>query len=259
MLNAIVEYGGVKMVADLGLPLDISLPLHSGPDQVQAWYVGPLVIEPVRTEHFTGSVKEGGSVNFRNISFNPHGHGTHTECVGHIAPEVFSINKALANYHFVSRLISLRPEKAKKQAPYMLPSDNVITAEQLHEACGEDVPEALVIRTLPNTNKTSAVYSNTNPAYLTSEAATWLVKEGVKHLLLDLPSVDREDDGGELNAHHIFWNFPSNPRHDATITEMIFVADHIKDGLYLLNLAVAPFENDASPSRPVLYSLQEMA
>jgi hypothetical protein len=42
---------------------------------------------------------------------------------------------------------------------------------------------------------------------------------------------------------------------DATITEMIFVDDSIADGLYLINMQIASFESDASPSKPVLYKL----
>jgi hypothetical protein len=40
-----------------------------------------------------------------------------------------------------------------------------------------------------------------------------------------------------------------------TITEMIYVPDNVADGSYLLNLQIASFENDASPSKPVLYSV----
>jgi hypothetical protein len=43
-------------------------------------------------------------------------------------------------------------------------------------------------------------------------------------------------------------------RLEATITEMIYVPDNV-DGSYLLNLQIASFENDASPSKPVLYSV----
>lgn len=255
MIKAIVDYNGSKWIADLHQPWDISLPLHAGPQQVQAWYVRPVQIEPVQTAQFTGAVSEGGSVNFRNILFNPHGHGTHTECVGHISPEVYSVNKALVRYHFISRVISLRPERAKMNEGGIEAGDFVITADQLMEVLGNDVPEAIVIRTLPNTGKTEAIYSNTNPPYLTEEAALWLRNTGVDHLLLDLPSVDREDDHGELKAHRAFWNYPEAPRHHATITELIFVPDFVSDGLYLLEIGMAPFQNDASPSRPVLYPL----
>ena len=45
---------------------------------------------------------------------------------------------------------------------------------------------------------------------------------------------------------------------DATITEMIFVQDAIEDGTYLLNLQIASFENDASPSKPILYAIENL-
>jgi hypothetical protein len=83
----------------------------------------------------------------------------------------------------------------------------------------------------------------------------WLAQQGIKHLLIDLPSVDPEEDGGRLSAHHAFWNYPQQPRLDATITEMVYVPSTIADGLYVLNLQIAPLETDASPSKPVLYSI----
>ena len=98
-------------------------------------------------------------------------------------------------------------------------------------------------------------YSGSNPAYLSEDAAAWMAEAGVNHLLLDLPSVDREDDGGKLLAHHAFWKYPFDTRRNATITELIFVQDSIPDGTYLLNLQIASFENDASPSKPVLYKI----
>ena len=48
-------------------PLDISIALSASDKNPRAWYVDPPRMEPVRTEHYTGSVKEGGSVNFRDI------------------------------------------------------------------------------------------------------------------------------------------------------------------------------------------------
>ena len=60
-----------------------------------------------------------------------------------------------------------------------------------------------------------------------------------------------------LIAHKIFWQFPENPRFESTITELIYVPDEIKDGQYLLNLQFVPFQNDASPSRPVLFKLEK--
>lgn len=74
-------------------------------------------------------------------------------------------------------------------------------------------------------------------------------------MLIDLPSVDREKDDGALASHNAFWNTAGEKRLDATITEMIFVPHTVKDGTYLLNLQIASFHNDASPSKPVIYEI----
>ena len=104
-------------------------------------------------------------------------------------------------------------------------------------------------------------YSNTNPPYLAEEAAIFIRESGIKHLLIDLPSVDKEHDEGKLLSHKAFWNVKNvenlnaDARLDCTITELIFVPNAIKDGSYILNLQIASFENDASPSKPILYKI----
>ena len=70
-----------------------------------------------------------------------------------------------------------------------------------------------------------------------------------------MPSIDKEQDGGELEAHHAFWNYPNKVELEKTITELIYVPNEINDGTYILNLQIAPFENDASPSKPILYKV----
>jgi len=240
------EKGSFKV--DLTKPIDISIPLRNGKDNVSAWYVDPIKIEAVRTDQFTGSVKEGGSVNFRNISFNPHGNGTHTECVGHIAKEVYSINQQLKRFFFWAELISIKPKKQSN-------GDHIITAEQISAARKSKNAEAIVIRTLPNeVEKKTKQYSNSNPPYLEDEAVTEMINTGINHLLIDLPSVDRELDGGKLTAHHAFWEHPQNTQFHRSITELIYVPIEVEDGEYLIEIQFAPFENDASPSRPVLYA-----
>ena len=82
-----------------------------------------------------------------------------------------------------------------------------------------------------------------------------IVKKGYKHLLVDLPSVDREEDGGKLLAHKAFWQYSDDIREDSTITEFIFVPDEVKDGPYLLNLQIISLEVDVSPSKPILYEI----
>ena len=255
-MHAILEISGTKYRVNLLKPIDLSIPLKPG--QSSAWYVNDVKIEPVRTDAFTGSVAEGGSVNFRNISFNPHGNGTHTECLGHITPQVYSINQAVKNYFSIAHLISILPIKGYNEAGFCSDNDTVITLKQIKSALNNQVPEALIIRTLPNgSDKIKKKWSNTNWPQLDKNAAKWLAENNVKHLLIDLPSVDRETDGGKLLCHHAFWQIPENPRMGASITELIYVPNEIKDGMYLLELQFAPFENDASPSRPLLYHLDK--
>jgi kynurenine formamidase len=136
--------------------------------------------------------------------------------------------------------------------------DEVITRKILEKTFRDDFIDAVVVRSLPNSDeKLRKNYSNTNPAYFEPEALSFLREKGVKHLLTDLPSVDREEDGGKLVAHHAFWKGGRPSDNDCTITEFIYVPDEIEDGLYLLNLQIASFENDAAPSKPVLYKLHE--
>lgn len=237
---------------DFSSPIDISIPLSNDKNNPRAWYVNPPVFEPVRENGWIGSVKEGGSVNFRNIIFNPHGHGTHTECLGHITKEVYSVNQRLKNFFFTCELISVTPQKIKNGEE----DDWVITTAVLEKVLKNKKTEALVVRTVPNhPDKKRKNYSASNPPYFDVECVALLLELGVKHLLIDLPSVDRESDNGVLAFHYAFWEVPNHPNHERTITEMVYVPNTVKDGTYLLNLQVAPFENDAAPSRPVLYSM----
>jgi arylformamidase len=247
MMRAWIEWRGKQYVADLSKPADLSVAMH--PDGPRAWYVGPVSIEPVRMPGFVGAVAEGGSVNFRNILFNPHGHGTHTESVGHITRDVWSVNRTLRKAFFVTSIITVTPRH--------IDQDLVITEDMLAAVLPEYCPEAVIIRTLPNdVSKLSRLYSGTNFPYLHVDAMRLLVSRGVDHLLIDLPSVDREEDGGALAAHRAFWLEAADRTH-CTISEMVFVPDEVNDGLYLMNLQTAAFENDATPSRPVVFALKE--
>lgn len=235
---------------DLSKPLDISISLKGNESNVRAWHLEAPVITPHMEEGYIGLVSEGASVNFNDIRFNPHAHVTHTECLGHITTDSYSINKQLTNYFFLAELVTIAPEKYQ--------DDFVVSKKQIHYVIGTKKCEALVIRTLPNLKeKLSRNYSNTNPPYLLEEAAQYLADIGINHLLIDLPSVDKEKDNGALLAHNAFWQLEGQRRTMATITEFIFIDNSIEDGTYILNLQLAPIENDASPSRPVLYKVLE--
>ena len=246
-----------KYTIDLSKPIDISIPLTNDEKNPIAWYQGIPEIEPVQDGDWIGKVSEGkSSTNFNNIFFNPHAHGTHTECLGHITRNFYSINQCLKQFFFLAEVISVQPEK--------IGEDLIITKNQIEKALHGNSPEAIVIRTIPNAEtKKHLKYSNTNPPYLAEEAAIFIREKGIQHLLIDLPSVDKEHDEGKLLAHKAFWNVKDvnklndDARMNCTITELIYVDEKVDDGKYLLNLQIASFENDASPSKPVLYKIEE--
>ncbi|PJA07159.1 MAG: metal-dependent hydrolase [Flavobacteriales bacterium CG_4_10_14_0_2_um_filter_32_8] len=254
-MRAEIQYNNHNYKIDISKPLDISIPLKADKSNVTAYYVDVPKFEPVMANGFVGAVHLGGSVNFNNIFFNPHGNGTHTECVGHISKEKYTINQCLKEFFFLANVVSV--------TPIQIGNDAVITLEQIQKVWQKNsLPQpfggvkAFVIRTLPNKlNKLTKQYTNQNSAYIDYRAVQFLIDNGVEHLLIDSPSIDKEEDGGALLAHRTFWEYPKNTQSQRTVTELIFVPNHIKDGTYFLNIQIASFENDASPSKPILYAI----
>lgn len=248
-----LEHDRQAYQTDLSKAIDISIPAG----QVRCFYATEYQAQPLTASDFVGAVKEGSPVNFFDVQLNPHGNGTHTECLGHITEEQESLLEKLKQFHFTACLVSVPVSKLDN-------GDEIISKESLLQACPSKLPEAFILRTFPNSSeKLQKDYSGTNPPYLTAEAMQYLVKNGVKHLLLDLPSVDREDDGGKLVCHRLFWdlrdkNAKKSTRSDCTITELIFVPNEVEDGLYLLNIQVPSLHLDAAPSKPVIYKLERI-
>lgn len=249
MITIRLQINGIWREADLTRPVDLSMLLRSGPENVNCFWAPEVAYEPVRAGSFVGSTAEGGLVNFFNVRFNPHGNGTHTECVGHIARGRYVLRECLQHAHHSARLASVYPQKTEE-------GDRVVMREQLEDLIRPGEVQAFVLRTLPNDDlKLCAHYSGANPPYIHHEAMRYLVDCGIVHFLTDLPSVDREEDGGALLSHHAFWQYPEAVRREATITELMYAPGEVPDGDYLLNLQTASFDLDASPSRPVLYPL----
>lgn len=260
---ASIEFGDRKYLFDEQAPTDISIPLRFGGAQPNAFGVQPASSAACEYGDLIGDTRRGGSCNFERISLTPHCNGTHTECVGHITHERLSVRDCLQDILVTAVVVSVEPEEK-------VGSEAVITARALARTCAnhEDAPlepAALVVRTLPNDEaKLSKRYGKDQiPPYFSEDAIRFIVERGFRHLLVDLPSIDRLFDDGKLTNHRIFWNvekgsFETNPgtRLNSTITELIYVPNEISDGKYLLNIQIAPFEADASPSRPILFQLK---
>lgn len=215
---------------------------------------------------FVGSVTEGGSCNVSTLTVAPHLHGTHTECAGHITRARLAVCDAVPEVLIAATLVSVHPEHAMSVSDEWSGStkaDDYIISEQVLRSALErrqqGFVDAIIIRTRPNrADKRLADYDETGAPYFSTAAMGFICDLGVRHLVTDLPSIDRMDDGGELLCHHAFFQVSvggddgSRVRTDRTITELAYIDDSVPDGIYLLNLQIPPFATDAAPSRPLL-------
>lgn len=256
---------------DLSAAIEISIPLNFSGPQPNAYGAEPARSQACESGDLVGDTRRGGSCNFEQYTLIPHCNGTHTECVGHITHERISATDCLQDAFIPAVLISVEPESVnnagERYASLTEPDDLVITARALSQELehsgwkpGGD-STALIVRTLPNSDdKLAWQYGNDIPPYFTNNAIELIVSHGFTHLLVDLPSIDRMYDEGRLSNHRIFWNvepgsfeIQQSTRKHSTVTELIYVANDVRDGRYMLNLQIAPFASDASPSRPVLF------
>lgn len=272
-MQARIAVAGREVSVDLSHPADLALALDFSGPQPRHFGAPRAGSRPFEVPGFRGSVERGASCNCELISLVPHCNGTHTECAGHLTRERLDAYRVTPPGLLPALLLSVRPEPAapagESTEPVPQPADVLITRRLLERALPQDTPfapSALVIRTLPNTpDKRVRDYSAQIPPYLSREAAHWLVDQGVLHLVVDVPSIDRAHDEGRLTAHRIFFGLPAGvtqlaaaQRAAATVTELAFIPDTVPDGAYLLELQVPPLSGDAVPSRPLLYRLTEL-
>jgi len=266
-MKAKISLSSLEVEVDFSKGNDISIPLNFNGSQPNTYGVDKATSKPYQDGQFIGDTRKGGPCNFETYSFTPHCNGTHTECIGHITDERISILSSLKEEMIPSTLVSVTPRGTDENyIPNLNTEDLVITKKDL-ELHLKDVNskflKGLIIRTLPNyESKKSRDYMKETPSFFSIEAMEYIVSLGVKHLLVDTPSVDRLLDEGHLSVHNIFWETKGkrfNPAaQNKTITEMIFVPDFLENGHYLLNLQIPAFVSDAAPSRPILYKINEL-
>ena len=253
----------------------LAITLDFNGEQANFYQTEKASSKPLQQGDFVADTQAGSSFNVDCLKLIPHCNGTHTETVGHIVDDQVWIAEKLKQPFLVASLITVSPtivdlsSNADSYSPELAQNDRIISLAAIETALKaaqvEQVqPQALIIRTLPNSKqKQTANYeASSAPAFFSVEAMQAIIDSGVEHLLIDLPSVDRMMDEGLLTNHHLFWNVPAGTQKltgeaaaDKTITEMIFVPDSVQDGTYLLNLQVPAFASDAAPSRPVIFEL----
>lgn len=229
------------------------------------WFDAPPAHSwPHRTGAFSGSVLTGASCNCRNLQLTPHGSGTHTESVGHLTADDCHVTRVLPTGLLTALLIDIETGAARdctESADHRPePGDWLVTAAAVRAAWPAALPfapSALVVRTV----------ANTPPPYLTRECAQLLVTRGILHLVVDLPSLDRLEDGGMLTAHRIFFGLPPRAeqvrlpvvsdarRPQATVTELARIPDTLQTGPGFLQIQAPALQGDAVPSRPLWFPL----
>lgn len=253
---------------------------ESGPidgTQPNAFHLPPARARAARAANFVGDTRLGGSANCADIHLNPHGNGTHTECVGHVVDEAVAVGELALQALIPAVILSVFPERlGERKETYdgtHTSDDHVVTRRGLEQAwhalqveskdIGAEFCEAIILRTLPNSGeKRARQYGGSNPPYPTREAVGWLMEMGCAHLVLDLPSLDREVDQNRLPNHHLFFDLPLGAQSlegaapsPKTVTEMAFIPDSLADGAGFLNLQLPRFALDAAPSRPLFFKI----
>lgn len=268
-MGARVEFSlrGRRWRVDLQEPTRLSIRLDFDGDQPCAFGLDRARAEAVETDDFVGDTSRGGSVNCDRLHLTPHANGTHTETAGHLLDENLPVGSVLEAPLLAAVLVTVSSrrldETSDGYAGRSEPGDRVLTRRSLAAAGRGSSPvgaSALIVRTDPNSpDKRRRDWSGTNPPYPTDQAVEWLREQGVEHVAVDLPSFDREQDGGATPNHRRFWGLCGSPSQlsteaaSRTITEMIHVPDQLPDGRYALQIQVPDFALDAAPSRLLLY------
>ena len=177
-----------KYSYDSGDGISLGHQLDNNGATPKAWYSSNPSINAIQQEGFSGDIRLGGSVNSNEIRIQPHNHGTHTECYGHLTDARVALCDVFNGYLGLVTLHSI-------DQPYGEP----IEEKHLPKAS----QKALILRTSAE-GFSAKDFSNSEPSYLSPKAMEAIVALGVEHLLIDLPSVDPEFDDGKLVAHRIF-------------------------------------------------------
>jgi len=271
-VRARVAIGARDVDVDLSRPIDLALALDFAGPQPRYFGAPRASARPFETPGlgFRGAVERGSGCNCAVLSLIPHCNGTHTESAGHLTRDTLDAWRVAPPGLVPAAVVSVTPAPADGESTVPAPhaGDRLVTRRALLAAWPRSAhlaPRALVVRTLPNdAAKRDRDYTGSIPPYLSQEAARLLVERDIRHLVVDLPSIDRAHDEGRLTAHRIFFGLPADSvaladaaRADATITELAFVPDSAADGVYLLALQVPALGGDAVPSRPLLYAVAE--
>jgi arylformamidase len=267
-----LDIDGVALLADLAAGLSLARVVDFHGAQLRCFGAAAASNVPLQVGAFTGRVTRGASCNCSVLTLTPHANGTHTESVGHLTVERVDVQSLIPQRLLLAALLTVEPELAADCTEDSIPrpkdADLLITRARIDQAWPDSfaprlAARAVVIRTQPNDPQKFTDSRAAAAPFLSAQAVTALVERGIEHLVLDVPSADRAEDGGALTAHRIFFGLPPGSsqlaqaqRQSCTITELAYIGDAITDGWYLMALHAPAIAGEAVPSRPMLYPLR---
>ena len=248
-----IHHKGQLYTIDSSRGIDLSVKnLFDGKNPVFFGANQPSIL-PVQSSEFIGDVKQGGTCNVFSASVDIHCTGTHTECIGHVKDSNIQVPDVCPSGFIFSQLISVSPEAADRTNDSYhieLSTDLIITKHILEEKIAES-HKALILRTLPNMeSKKSRNYDKHPAPFFTNDAIDYLNELAIEHLLVDLPSIDKADDNGQLGNHHLFF------KQGKTISELLYIPNSVSDGFGFLQIQIPNWGLDAAPSRPIFYPVE---
>ena len=240
-MNVTIEYNNKAYKINSNNGESISIPMNFNSNNNPKFYDESNPIKESYTSNdITYDIEKNPGCNVPVVKFNVHCSGTHTETGAHIFKESQSIGE-LSNLNFIpSRLITVRPQEQSNDVYHVKydSDDQVITKKILKNSLDSfsDFLECIIIRTLPNNkDKIKFNYNRHTHPFLSNDAIYYLKEKTVKHIIIDTPSIDRSDDGGQLKNHKIFFT-NDNTINKNTITELAFIPNHCIDGLSLIHI-----------------------
>ena len=242
-------------------PIRLSSRINLNDNSINLYGVAPASGEPLHYGSSVASVSKGGPCNATRINLVPHCHGTHTECIGHILAGECHVADLQFEPFMAATLIRVRLQLIENVKDGYNSSaqkkDLVITRAAIDDALAlmkSDYLQALVI----STNAPDWLPEGESAPYFTHQAMERIAALGVRHLLVDIPSIDRPHDGGRMDNHRVFWGVGYGStvepaRADCSVTEMIQVPQDLPSGHYFLSIHLPDISGEALPSMPVLF------
>ena len=245
-----IEYNGALLSINLDNGIDLSIRNDFSGNSPIFYKSEHPSLKTYSYGNFIGDLKKGGSCNVNQVNLNIHCTGTHTESIAHIFDSDETISDVCPIGLVPAFLVTTDlQEKSQTDESYHCDfSDELLITERSLRKKSINSCDALIVRSLPNDSSKKNKNYDVNPApFFTNDAIDYINKLNVKHLLVDIPSIDKADDGGELGNHKRFF------KQGKTISELLYIPNNLRDGFGFLSIQIPNWALDAAPSRPIFY------